>query len=284
MKTIGVALAAHVAGEATTLATCWKVTRKDGEVYGFTDHDQDLGPISGVTYLAATGHEASAIETSAALNVDNLEARGVLSSAAITEADLIAGLWDYAAVEIFQVNWTDLAQGTLKLRRGWLGEVSIGRDTFTAELRGLTQPLQQTIGVVCSPSCKADLFDTRCKIVATEGVWKFSGVAVSSIVAAQRQFTAGALGQAAGFFTAGEVEWQTGANAGLMMEVKTHATSGNILLQEPMPYAIVVADTFRIWAGCQKRYDEDCGTKFGNQVNNRGFPHLPGNDQMLRGV
>jgi hypothetical protein len=33
-KTIGAALAQHLAGEATTLATCWKITRRDGVVRG----------------------------------------------------------------------------------------------------------------------------------------------------------------------------------------------------------------------------------------------------------
>lgn len=279
MKSISAGLAAHLAGETTTLATCWKVTRADGQVYGFTDFDQDL-TISSVTYKAATGHDASAIETTAALNVDNLETQGVLSSSAITEADLVAGKWDYAAVEIFLVNWADLTQGTLKLRKGWLGEVSIGRDQFTAELRGLAQPLQQVIGEVYSPSCKADLFDARCKLVDTS--WKVNGT-VSTLVSAQRQWTDASLAQAAGYFTAGKVLWLTGANAGLTKEIKTHASGGNILLQEPMPYTVAVSDTYTIWAGCQKRYLDDCGTKFANQVNFRGFPHLPGNDQMLRG-
>ena len=99
-----------------------------------------------------------------------------------------------------------------------------------------------------------------------------------------RQFTASALTQAVDFFTAGKVTWQTGANAGLSKEIKTHATGGNILLQEPMPCTVAVGDTFTIYAGCLKRYDEDCGpAKFNNQVNFRGFPKLPGNDAMLRG-
>ena len=51
-----------------------------------------------------------------------------------------------------------------------------------------------------------------------------------------------------------------------------------------MPYVIAVGDTFTIYAGCLKRYEEDCGpAKFDNQVNFRGFPFLPGNDAMLRG-
>jgi uncharacterized phage protein (TIGR02218 family) len=170
----------------------------------------------------------------------------------------------------------------MKQRRGWLGEVRITRD-FTAEMRGMAQKLQQVILELTSELCKADLFDARCKIVDTEGVWKFSGVAVSTVVAAQRQFTAAALGQAAGFFTNGKVSFTSGNCAGLEMEVKTHAASGNILLAEAMPFTFSPADTFVIRAGCLKRYTEDCKTKFANGINFRGFPHLPGLDEVLKG-
>ena len=41
-KTISSGLAQHLAGQVTTLATCWKITRRDGVVLGFTDHVLDL--------------------------------------------------------------------------------------------------------------------------------------------------------------------------------------------------------------------------------------------------
>lgn len=57
MKTIPAALAEHLAGEATTTCHCWKVTLKDGEVIGFTDHDGTLS-FAGTAYLAASGFGA----------------------------------------------------------------------------------------------------------------------------------------------------------------------------------------------------------------------------------
>jgi hypothetical protein len=51
------------------------------------------------------------------------------------------------------------------LRRGWLGEVEAGDDgAFRAELRGLTQALQQRTGELYSPECRADLGDARCRV------------------------------------------------------------------------------------------------------------------------
>ena len=42
MKSVSTALAAHLAGEVITLATCWRIARADGEVFRFTNHDRDL--------------------------------------------------------------------------------------------------------------------------------------------------------------------------------------------------------------------------------------------------
>lgn len=286
MRSTGASLLAHMAGAGTTLALLVKITRTDNVVLAVTDHDVDLvypAGGGGVTYKTALAMDASAIQTNAALNVDNLDVKGFLSALGVSEADIAAGLWDYADVRIYRVNWADLTMGDEKLIRGWIGDISVGRNEFNNEIRSLTQKLQSRIVDNVTENCKADLFDSRCGLTATEGVWKFSAVAVSTIVSASRQFTCAALGQAAGFFTAGKVTWSTGLNAGLSKEIKTHAASGNILLQEPMPYAIAPADTLVIYAGCIKRYSEDCVTKFSNGNNFRGFPFLPGTDAVLRG-
>ena len=285
MKTTPAALVAHMSTGTTTLAYLISITRTDGVVIAVTDHDQDITypPVSGTIYKASLGMDASAILATANMSVDNLEVTGFLSVLGVSEASLAAGVWDYAEARIIRVNWADLSMGDEKMKRGWLGEISSGGDKFVSEIRGLTQKLQGAIGEIFSPSCKADLFDSRCKIVATEGVWKFSGKTVDAIVTAQRQFTDAGLVQLAGFFTAGKLEWTSGANTGLAKEIKIHLGGGNITLQEPMPYTIAIGDTYTIYAGCQKRYAEDCVAKFANGINFRGFPTIPGNDAVLRG-
>ncbi|MDD5247524.1 MAG: DUF2163 domain-containing protein [Rhodocyclaceae bacterium] len=164
MKSVSAALKAHLAQETTTLCTLWKITRQDGAVFGFTDADHDI-VFGGTTYLAATGYSPTNIQTTAALNVDNLEVVSVLDSSTITEADMMRGLWDNAAVDIVMVNYVDLTMGALNLRHGMLGQIKTGRTQFTAELRGMTQGLQQPIGTNAFPACNADLGDARCTIV-----------------------------------------------------------------------------------------------------------------------
>jgi hypothetical protein len=51
-------------------ATCWKISRRDGVVLGFTDHVRDL-EVGGVTYKAASGYTRTTIPGTAISRVDN---------------------------------------------------------------------------------------------------------------------------------------------------------------------------------------------------------------------
>lgn len=274
MRTASANLTAHIALEVTTLAVCWKLTLTSGTVIGFTDHTSAL-TISSILYKAATGFSPTSIETKDRFAVDNLDVEGVLDSASITEADIMAGKYDFAEVEIFMVNVTDLSQGIIQHRRGWLGEVSMKSGLFIAEVRGLAQKLSQNVGELFSPTCRAVLGDTRCKVVLSG--FTFAGTA--NTVTSRQVFIANALTQAAGYFSGGEVVWLTGANAGRRMEIKEFSNK-QITLVLPMPNNVVVGDTFNAIAGCDKTFNT-CFTKFSNAVNFRGEPHVPGMDKML---
>ncbi len=347
MKSVSGGLAAHLAAECTTLATCWKLTRTDGQVFGFTDYDQDL-VVSGVTYDAQTGYTPSAVQSTAHFDVDNLEVIGWLDAASLTVSDLHAGIWDYAQVEIFQVNTQDLTQGTLKLRKGRLGEIKAGRSQFSAELRGMMQAFSRTIGEIYQPGCRATLGDTRCKVRLDPPTWAAStaytvntagdagaGSVVKPTTANRRHFrctVAGTSGgsepswntsigatttdgsvtwtaiqaatvsgtidsvaadnrtindseivESAGQFDYGKIAFTSGLNSGLSMEVKTQ-TVGQVVLQLAMTRLIVAGDTYTLTLGCQKRFANDCQTKFNNVRNFRGEPHLPGLDHLIRGA
>lgn len=41
MKSLGL-LSAHLSEDTTIVLWCWRITRADGEVLGFTDHDRAL--------------------------------------------------------------------------------------------------------------------------------------------------------------------------------------------------------------------------------------------------
>lgn len=283
MKILPPALRAHLGGAATTLCWCWKLTRGDGVRLGFTDHDRELA-FDGVTYEAGSGFTASEIRDAAGLGVDDLEAGGALSSGRLDEAELAAGLFDGAAVEIWRVNWTDVAQRVL-MRKGSLGEVRRGPAAFTAEVRGLAHHLNQENGRLFQYACDAELGDARCGIDAGSPPWRAAGAVVSP--AAPWRFTASGLqDHGAGPFVGGLLTWTSGLNAGARFEVKNHALAEDagaaiVELWRPAPRAIAPGDAFTVAAGCDKRF-ATCRDRFANAVNFRGFPHMPGNDFVIR--
>jgi len=276
MKTVSAALKAHLEGTLLTVCTLWKVTRVDGAIFGFTDHDQDV-VFSGVTYRASTGHTQSSIRTTAQLSVDNLEVQSMLSGSTITEADIQAGLWDFAAILIQIVNYNDLTMGSMIQRQGWLGNIKTGRFNFIAELRGMTQPLQQQIGRIFTPGCDAALGDTRC----TVNLASFTVTGNVTSVSGTHTFNDTARTENAGYFDGGLVTWITGSNAGYRMEVKIFANA-SVTLQQPMLNTITIGDTYSMHAGCDKTR-ATCVSRFTNVVNFRGFPDLPGRDAMVAG-
>jgi len=274
MKNLDPDLQNHLNGDTTTLCTCWHLIREDGEEYGFTDHDKDI-IVDGFTYAASTGFTATTVESKSDFSVDNLDLEGVLDSAEITESDILNGKYDYAEVEIFMVNYEDLSQGRIYLKRGRMGEVKVSRSQFVAELRGLSQHLQQHIGRLYTPSCDAVLGDSRCK----KALGSFSFSATVTSVTDRQKFKCSTLAQAAGYFTGGQVTFTSGGNDDLKMEVKEFEAT-QVVLALPMPNTIEVGDTITIVAGCDKTA-ATCKAKFNNLINFRGFPDIPGPDAMM---
>lgn len=275
MQTLTPELSAHLAAEVTTLATCWSIKRRDAVMLYFTSHDRDL-TIDGNVYQAADSMTPTAVSSSSGLAVDNLEFEGMLSAAAIAEVDILAGKYDHAEIEIFMVNYADVAMGKLHLKTGWLGEVTLQGGQFVAELRGLSARLQQVIGEVYTRTCRANLGDVRCG-VALAG-YTFTGTVTGAEGA--YAFTDTSKTQTAGYFAGGLVSFTSGANAGLSMEVRDFS-AGRFGLFLPLPSAIAVGDTFSVIAGCDKQFDT-CVSRFNNAVNFRGEPHVPGTDKILQ--
>lgn len=179
MKTISGGLKTHLAGVVTTLATCWLLVRTDGTTYSFTAFDEDL-VVDAVTYLSTAGFSRSAINTGSTGEVDNLEVVGFFGGSGIAEEDLKNGLFDYATIYLFAVNWANISQGICRLRRGWLGEcIRAPNGSFMAELRGLTQALVQEFGNVYQPLCRADLGDAKCKIPILPAAWAASQAVIA---------------------------------------------------------------------------------------------------------
>ncbi|HEV7325328.1 MAG TPA: DUF2163 domain-containing protein [Bosea sp. (in: a-proteobacteria)] len=279
MRTLSSELAAHVAGDATTLCRCWSLSRRDGAVLGFTDHDRDLS-FGGVLFRADAGLEAAEASSELGFAISGGEVLGALAATGLSEIDLSRGLYDDARVALWLVNWADPGQRTL-LETGFVGEVKRSDGNFTAEVRGLGKAFDEERGRLYMASCSADLGDARCGV--TPGLSPATVTATDGRLA----IVAPALsGYSDGYLTGGRLVFTTGGNAGFITEIRNHRVDGAtvaLLLWQAAPQPIAPGDAFTAQAGCDKRF-ATCLGKFGNGVNFRGFPHLPGNDFIIAGV
>jgi uncharacterized phage protein (TIGR02218 family) len=278
---LNAALGAHLATGLTTVCQCWSVMRKDGVRYGFTDHDRPLS-FGGITFRADSGLSARALVQGTGLAVDNSEAMGVLSDASLTEAEIEAGRFDGAGVEVWLVNWQDVEARQLRFR-GTIGEIRRGAGAFHAELRGLTEALNQPQGRVYQRMCSAVLGDKSCKLDLTDSA--FSAELLAKEVVGAQVFRFSALGNLAPrWFERGRLRVLTGVAAGLSGVIKHDQTDGAgqrvIELWEPVRAAVTAGDQVRLEAGCDKRA-ETCRFKFNNMLNFRGFPFVPGEDWLV---
>jgi uncharacterized phage protein (TIGR02218 family) len=279
MKTLPAGMQAHLDSGATTLCWCWRLTKRDGAAFGFTDHDRDL-TFGGTTLEAAAGFTASEIRDTVGLSVDNLEVESALRSDRLDEAGLAAGKFDDAGIEIYRVNWADPAQRVL-MRSGSLGEVRRHGGSFAAEIRGLAHYMGQPTGRLFQYHCDTDVGSARCGVDLTAPAYK--GAAQVASATSRRRFTASGLAAFAdGWFTRGLLTFTSGANAGRAIEVKRHTGSALELWQETAE-PIAAGDTFSVSAGCDKVIGT-CTAKFSNAVNFRGFPQMPGNDFLSKGA
>ena len=91
MRDIPEDMIARIESGAATLCHAWLVRRTDGSQLGFTDHDRDV-TVEGVTCRAASGWTGGAGDSAVGLGAGSAVVAGGLDDAAITDADVEAGL------------------------------------------------------------------------------------------------------------------------------------------------------------------------------------------------
>lgn len=281
MRVLDIGLAAHIAQDATTLANCWKLLRKDGAVLGFTDHDRVLS-FGGTDFVPAHGLDGSEVPGKLGMGVETSEVLGVLSHEGIIEDDILLGLYDGATVESWRVNWADVAQ-RVKLRSDTIGEIVREDGVFRAELRSAQQGLNVTHGRIYQGLCDASLGDARCGVDLTPPAYR--GFATVTAVNDQHRVTvSGLTGFPEGWFGFGSALWSDGRRNGLRDGVLTHQRIGS---EDVLSFGVAIGDwvvqgdTLAVTTGCDRRF-ATCQARFANATNFRGFPHIPGSDYVLR--
>jgi uncharacterized phage protein (TIGR02218 family) len=280
VKNIPIRLRDHLAQDTTSWCFLMKVTCKGafaGTVLGFTSLDTSLAydDGSGVQiYLADNGFTPERLQMSADMGVDNTELQGWVSDAGVTEEQIRAGLFDYAEVVVYRVNYLSLADGHEIVMFGTCGETKFSESGWRTEYRSLTQQARQPISQPFSLSCRAQYGDSRCKKPL---VW-YDAVVTGLGGDPRRMFTASGLSQPDGFFKVAVVEFLSGANAGAQMEA--YVAGGVVLMALPLSYAVATGDDFRIRQDCDKSF-EMCRDVHGNVLNNRSEHLTPVADTAL---
>ena len=276
MRTMSPAFALHLSGDATTLCHCWRLVRRDGTIFGFTDHDGDV-VLNGLTYAARTGADPSHVESALGFAAGGFDLAGALACDGLTGDDLANGLYDGATLETWLVNWADTAQFTLQ-DIGTFGEVKRSDHAFVAELRSIAHAFDEERGRLYTARCSADLGDARCGVALAGYTLDAHVVAVDGLRLA---IDDGSRGQ--DYFAGGTATFTTGGNAGAIIEIRADhhdATGAWIDLWSTPAQPVAVGDAIRLTAGCDKTH-ATCIAKFGNAINFRGFPYMPGNDRVL---
>jgi len=169
MKQISQELSTALAGAVVTLCLCWRLTRADGLVLGLTEHDRAL-VVAGQAYEPGAAIEAGRFTQGGGLKPGRGAAGGALSADAISEADLEAGLWDRARVDVYRVDWTQPELGGVPVWTGFLSELVRGETgAFEAELVSLKAEFERPVGRVLQRRCDAVLGDGRCGVADVAG-------------------------------------------------------------------------------------------------------------------
>jgi uncharacterized phage protein (TIGR02218 family) len=125
-----------------------------------TEHNRPL-TIGGALYEPDGSLAGAAFTASAGLAPGQGGLGGALADAAITEADLAAGLWDGARLDVIRADWT-APEFFLPVWSGRLSEVRRGAQGFEAALVSLKADLERPVGRLYTRGCDAVFGDARC--------------------------------------------------------------------------------------------------------------------------
>ena len=262
-------------GPLTSAAFGWRLERSDGVTLGFTSHDRDVVH-NGLVLRASPGLKPTTIFESLGLENGGLDVTGALTSDAICGEDLAAGRWDGAYLEIFLFDWHEPGAGRRLLACGELGSISYSGDAFEAELLGLKQVFDRPVAPQTSPSCRASFCDAACGLNRQQ----FRHVAMIDRIEGNRIHFAGTTSFEADIFAYGQLRLLGGAGCGLSLDILENDNISVLVPFQPVG-GITAGVSAELIEGCDRQIST-CAIRFGNSINFRGEPYLPGNDLLPR--
>ncbi|WP_341706539.1 DUF2163 domain-containing protein [Halopseudomonas sp.] len=255
-----------------------------------TSYPTALKMSNDAVYHSTSGYEFSGLSATADMSGSGVDLDGILQAGGISLDDLQVGAYDNARVYIFATSWAAPVEDEEPLSLLFFGKVDITDHKYRVQLMSAIDVLSQKVGRNYSPSCPWTLFDQHLggNLIATsrsrctgpranpDGPQMADYLVTGTLTAVtdQYQFSDSTRLEADDWFGYGEIQFTTGANAGLKpFQIKVFA-SGAFTLHEALPYPPQVGDAYQAIPGCRKRL-QDCRDKFGNAINFGGQPHVP---------
>jgi len=260
-------------GELETVATYWRLERKDGVTLGFTTHDSNLW-FDGVLHSGTPGMVPSAVRRSASFEADSAEVRGAITSAVITTDDLKTGRFDGATVAIGLVDWETLERQPIY--SGKIGSVSQTDLGFSAELLSRKNDLALDPVPRTSPTCRAVFCGLGCGLSSARFTHEATVSAQDSVNNAVTLTSDATPAQMLG----GTLRWLDGPYAGITMHVIGLLGSA-LVLDRAIDDTIPVGTCLLAIEGCDHTL-ATCSSRFNNVLNFQGEPFVPGNDLIVR--
>lgn len=295
-------LQTHLDGPATTTTELLKImpVTEGYSPYGVTYGNKDIVYDDGggeLLYSAAIGMQATAIAFGGGMAVDNAESTSLMPEfdVPISEADIRAGVYDYAEFSLYIVNYEDLSQGHVTLIEGTLGQISIDANglSFVNELRGLAAQLKQSVCEKDSLTCRA-IYGSQATGSLTPGpIQRFpcgkdataelvSGTVDSVGLENTLTFTLDSVVFVEDELSPGIVLWSSGLNSGRTYEIESNTVLGEITLRFETMFPIQVGDILEYRPDCNKiARDEDKGCAATHHwgtswpLHFRGEPDIP---------
>lgn len=280
MKILASSLQSALTSTPLTIAWCWLVVRTDGGMLGFTSLDVPF-EIDGVEYRPFTGFDPGAAQISSDLGkVDSQQLKGILDASGISHEDLASGIYEYAWVRRFLVNYEDLPDSLsedpprhLELPAGHFGESKRNSLGYEIKVKDDLSKLDNQILNSTSKTCRVKILgDDQCRV----DLAPFTASLTITSVENRRVFNVdGDFPDK--WFDRGRLTFTSGSNINLHRDIGYYVGNKMILYPTPAPFDLNIGDTITAIAGCN-RTKLACITKFRNFLNFMGEPDIPTTD------
>lgn len=232
---------------------------------------------NGEHYRSVNGLIPTAFESRTDATTQDMELELLIDGDVMKLSEIKNGFYDECEVKIFLAS-PEKMQHRLYMSSGTLGGYKIKDDlSVSFEYKGIFYKLEKSSGDVYKHSCRANLYDNRCKVDMSSYKLEDS---VGTILTTKKFTAASIISFPDGYYNFGRLVFITGLNAGAEFSVKNQVGNEIDLLLEPAN-PVATSDQFVIYAGCDKSFNT-CKTKFNNYLNFRGEPFIPGKEALAR--